>query len=289
MKSDIKAFRVDEDEKLSLARRPTRIDAPDLPKESYARDVAGHVASLESLQERLYRAGTHAVLLILQGMDTAGKDGAIKHVMTGVNPQGCKVVSFKPPTPVELRHDFLWRAACQLPERGEIGVFNRSLYEEVLVTRVHPEMLAPEAIDPEKVDLEALFKERYHSIRAFERHLSENGTCIVKVFLHISKEEQRKRLLRRLDDPEKTWKASASDGRERNFWKEHQRAYELALAGTSHARAPWYVVPADDKWAARLAVSQILIDALDGLPLKPAAPSSIRTKELSELRKQLEA
>lgn len=288
MKIDIEAFRVAKDEKLSLAKRSTRIDGPELPRESYTREIADHAARLEALHERLFRAGSHAVLLILQGMDTAGKDGAIKHVMTGVNPQGCRVVSFKPPTPEELRHDFLWRSACQLPARGAIGVFNRSYYEEVLVTRVHPEMLAPEAIDPDKADLDELFEERYRSIRAFERHLTENGTRIVKVFLHISKDEQRKRLLKRLDDPEKTWKASTSDVRERKFWKEHQRAYELALGATSHARAPWHVVPADDKWAARLAVSQILIEALDALALKPPPSGASRTRELADIRRQLD-
>ena len=288
MKNDTKSFLVDDDEKVSLAKRPTRIDGPDISKDVYAAILSEQAARLEALHERLFRSGRHAVLVVLQGMDTAGKDGAIKHVMSGVNPQGCKVVSFKQPTPEELRHDFLWRCSRQLPERGFIGVFNRSYYEEVLITRVHPELLEPEGVEVKKNGLEDLFEERYHDIRGFERHLCANGTKIIKIFLHISKDEQKKRLLKRLDDPEKTWKASPSDAVERQYWKDYQRAYELALAATSRRRAPWHIVPADDKWTARLCVSQILIEALESLPLEPPPPTPERLEELKIIRAQLE-
>jgi PPK2 family polyphosphate:nucleotide phosphotransferase len=208
--------------------------------------------------------------------------------MTGVNPQGCRVVSFKTPTHLESRHDFLWREVAELPERGAIGVFNRSYYEAVLITRVHPELLAAEGLETSSGKLDALFEERYHSIRALERHLTANGTRIVKIFLHISKDEQRRRLLQRLDSAEKAWKASRSDVEERKFWKDYQRAYEIALSETSRAASPWHVVPADDKPNARLFVSRIIIDALEALPLDMPPPDDARKRELGEIRAALE-
>ena len=289
MKIDIKSLRVAKDEKVSLAKRPTRVDPVYASKGEYEERIASHAAELRDLHERLYASGRHALLIVLQGMDTAGKDGAIKHMMTGVNPQGCKVVGFKTPTPEEARHDFLWRAERELPERGAIGVFNRSYYEAVLIERVHPELLATEGLSPRASDLDALWKERLRSIRAFERHLSANATRVVKIFLHISREEQRRRLLERLDEPEKTWKASRADVEERKFWREYQRAYELALGGTSVKTAPWHIVPADDKKNARLFVSRIVIEALAALPLTPPPPSAARKAELKEIRAALEA
>jgi PPK2 family polyphosphate:nucleotide phosphotransferase len=288
MKFDADAFRVQEDEKVSLAKRPTRVDPVCASKAEYADELSRHAAKLNALQGRLYASGKNALLVILQGMDTSGKDGAIKHVMTGVNPQGCRVVSFKTPTHLESRHDFLWREVAELPERGAIGVFNRSYYEAVLITRVHPELLAAEGLETSSGKLDALFEERYHSIRALERHLTANGTRIVKIFLHISKDEQRRRLLQRLDSAEKAWKASRSDVEERKFWKDYQRAYEIALSETSRAASPWHVVPADDKPNARLFVSRIIIDALEALPLDMPPPDDARKRELGEIRAALE-
>lgn len=288
MKIDVEALRVAQGEKLSLASRPTLVDPLCPSKADYFDWLAKHAAELNALHERLYAFGRHALLIILQGMDTAGKDGAIAHVMTGVNRQGCRVTSFKTPTALELRHDFLWRAVCQLPERGAIGVFNRSYYEAVLIERVHPELLNAERVVASSRELDTLFAERYHSIRALERHLTANGTRIVKIFLHISKDEQRRRLLQRLDTPEKTWKASRADVEERKFWKDYQRAYEQALKDTSVAAAPWHVVPADDKPNARLFVSQIVIDALEDLPLDPPPLDTARERELKGIRAGLE-
>jgi PPK2 family polyphosphate:nucleotide phosphotransferase len=220
-------------------------------------------------------------------MDTSGKDGAIKHVMGAVNPQGCHVAAFKQPSSLEKAHDFLWRVQPYLPERGAISVFNRSHYEAVLVERVHPKLLVAEGEDPPK-HLDAFFEKRFRAICEFERHLVESGTAIVKIFLHISKAEQKKRLLERLDDEEKNWKASMADVDERAYWKDYSQAYEEALAATSAKRAPWYVVPADDKKNARLYVSQILLDAFDTLPLHQPKADAARRRELKEIREKLE-
>ncbi|THD48083.1 MAG: polyphosphate kinase 2 family protein [Bradyrhizobium sp.] len=287
MKIDVTPFRVAEDEKVSLADRPTAVHAFYDSKDGYAKALSEDVARLSLLQEHLYRSNRYALLIVLQGMDSAGKDGAIAHVMSGVNPQGCKVVSFKTPTSREAAHDFLWRESHALPERGEIGVFNRSYYEPVLVTRVHPELLAAEGIEAKKDDLGDLWKERLHSIRAFERHLHANETRFVKIFLHISKEEQLRRLLARLDDPDKTWKISPSDAKERSYWKDYRRAYEHALSATSTDDAPWYVVPADDKRNARLIVSQLVINALDDMKLAPPPVDEARKRELKTIREAL--
>ena len=225
--------------------------------------------------------------LIFQAMDAAGKDGAIKHVMSGVNPQGCQVYSFKHPSPAELQHDFLWRTTRDLPERGRIGIFNRSYYEEVLIVRVHPEILRSEALPDAPRDEKTFWRERYRSINNLERHLHANGTRIVKFFLHISKEEQRKRFLARIDEPEKNWKFSLADIEEREFWKDYQKAYEDALSATSTSDCPWHVVPADDKLNARLIVSEIILDRLKGLEMAYPSTDAERQRELKAIRARL--
>jgi PPK2 family polyphosphate:nucleotide phosphotransferase len=256
-------------------------------KEHYQKLLGEHVAQLSAQQELLYASNRYAVLLIFQAMDAAGKDGAIKHVMSGVNPQGCQVFSFKHPSPAELQHDFLWRTTRDLPERGRIGIFNRSYYEEVLIVRVHPEILRSEGIpDAPHADKE-VWHNRYRSIVDMERQLYGNGTRIIKFFLHISKEEQRKRFLQRIDVPEKNWKFGLADIEERKFWKQYMKAYEECLSATSTRDAPWYVVPADDKENARLIVSQILLDTLEGLKMTYPKAGAERRHELLSIRKQL--
>jgi PPK2 family polyphosphate:nucleotide phosphotransferase len=238
-------------------------------------------------QQLLYASNRYAVLLIFQAMDAAGKDGAIKHVMSGVNPQGCQVFSFQHPSPAELQHDFLWRTTRDLPERGKIGIFNRSYYEEVLIVRVHPEILGSEGIPGTPHDDEAVWHHRYRSIVDLERHLHVNGTRIIKFYLHLSKEEQRKRFLQRIDEPEKNWKFSLADIEERKYWKQYMKAYEECLAATSTSDAPWYVVPADDKENARLIVSQIILDALEGLKMTYPETTEERRLELQSIRTRL--
>src|SRR5262245_23260163 len=224
------------------------------------------IAALVRLQDMLYAQDRWALLAIFQAMDAAGKDGAIKHVMSGVNPAGCQVASFKAPSPLELHHDYLWRCQRELPERGRIGVFNRSYYEEVLVVRVHPEFLEKQRLAPRLLK-DDLWEQRYEDIRAFERHLTRNGTAIVKFFLHVSPGEQKRRLLERLDDPAKQWKFSAADVAERARWKEYMQAYEEMIRATASKRAPWYVVPADHKWFTRMIVAAAIVDALESLDL----------------------
>jgi PPK2 family polyphosphate:nucleotide phosphotransferase len=235
----------------------------------------------------MYADNRYALLLIFQAMDAAGKDGAIKHVMSGINPQGCQVYSFKHPSAEELDHDFLWRTTRDLPERGRIGIFNRSYYEEVLIVRVHPELLAAEGLPDEDLSGEKFWSHRYRSIVDLERHLHRNGTIVVKFFLHISKAEQRRRFLARLDDPSKNWKFSAGDLAERARWKEYMSAYAACLEATSTEEAPWYIVPADDKKNARLIVSQIVLDTLAGLKLRYPVPTKPQLAALKRLRRQL--
>ncbi len=220
-------------------------------------------------------------------MDAAGKDGAIKHVMSGVNPQGCQVFSFKHPSPIELQHDFLWRTTRELPERGRIGIFNRSYYEEVLIARVHPEILKNEGVPGQERVQQSIWHDRYRSINNLDRHLDINGTRILKFFLHLSKEEQRKSFLEHIDNPQKNWKFSAADMKERDFWKQYMMSYESSLAATSTEKAPWYVVPADDKKSARLIVSQILLDSLEELKMAYPIASTDRQSELLSIRNQL--
>ena len=244
---------------------------------------------LESAQELLYADDTWALLLIFQALDAGGKDGTIKHVMSGVNPEGCEVFSFKQPSAEELRHDFLWRCAKALPERGRIGIFNRSYYEEVLVVRVHPELIAPQHLPSGSEAGSRLWQGRYEDITAFEHHLHRNGTRVVKFFLHVSKEEQRRRLLARLDDPAKQWKFSSADLAERSHFDEYQQAYEEALTSTSTSWAPWYVVPADHKPATHALVSAIVLNAVDELDLRAPSIGAEQAHELEDARKALAA
>ena len=287
MKIKSNDFRVREGLEVDLKKWPTKADPVYKSKEQYKKILEEHIAQLSSQQELLYASNCYAVLLIFQGMDAAGKDGAIKHVMSGVNPQGCQVFSFKHPSAAELEHDFLWRTTRDLPERGRIGVFNRSYYEEVLIARVHPVILRSEAIPDTPHHDKKLWHDRYRSIVDLEKHLHVNGTRIIKFFLHLSKEEQRKRFLARIDETERNWKFSTSDIAERKFWKQYMEAYEECLSATSTRDAPWYVVPADDKENARLIVSQIILDTLEGLKMAFPKVTAKRRQELLAIRKRL--
>jgi PPK2 family polyphosphate:nucleotide phosphotransferase len=287
MKIDPKDFRVREGEKVNLKKWPTRVAPAYKSKDQYQKLLVEHVQQLSAQQQLLYASNSHAILLIFQAMDAAGKDGAIKHVMSGVNPQGCQVFSFKHPSANELQHDFLWRTTRNLPERGRIGIFNRSYYEEVLIVRVHPELLRSEGLPDAPRDDKTLWHDRYRSIRNLERHLHCNGTRIIKFYLHLSREEQRKRFLARIDEPEKNWKFSQADIKERGFWEDYMRAYEECLSATSTKDASWYVVPADDKENARLIVSRIILDTLERLKMSYPKTSAERQRELKSIRKQL--
>ena len=267
MKIDTSTYRVREGDNLRLKERPTRAEPAAKSAHEIEKLLAEHVRKLSDRQDLLYADGRYALLLIFQAMDAAGKDGAIKHVMSGVNPQGCQVYSFKQPSATELSHDFLWRTTCCLPERGRIGIFNRSYYEEVLVARVHPEILASQRLPEEALGDRDLWGHRFRSVNDLERHLHLNGTRVRKFFLHLSKGEQRRRLLARIDDPDKNWKFSVADIKERAWWDDYRRAYEDCLTETSTKHAPWYVIPADDKDAARLIVSQVVLEALDELKM----------------------
>ena len=287
MAININKFRVREDSRVELKKWPTRVDPVYKSDDDYQKLLKDHVKRLSSHQELLYASSSYAVLLIFQALDAAGKDGVISHVMSGVNPQGCDVHSFKHPSATEIKHDFLWRTTVPLPERGKIGIFNRSYYEEVLIVRVHPDILRAEGIPGARND-KSFWDERYHSIRGLERHLFHNGTRILKFFLHLSKEEQRKRFIARIDDPEKNWKFSEADIQERKYWRDYTKVYEKCLSATSTKHAPWYVVPADDKLNARLIVSHIVLETFADLKLKyPESPAE-RRQELLRLRKQLE-
>jgi PPK2 family polyphosphate:nucleotide phosphotransferase len=281
-------YRVDEGERVDLKRRPTRVKPLCDSKEAYEAERAKHVAKLAALERVHYADGRHALLVIFQGMDTAGKDSAIRHVMSGVDPRGTNVTSFQQPSTIERKHDFLWRTVLELPQRGRIAIFNRSYYEEVLIVRVHPELLEADGFPADERGKGSIWRERYESIVDHERHLHRNGTRVVKVFLHISKEEQRKRLLNRIDDPTKNWKFSREDVIERRFWSDYRRAYEKCLSATSRRRAPWYVVPADDKDNARLIVSKIVLEALADLEPRYPKLSPARRRHLQEYRRMLE-
>jgi PPK2 family polyphosphate:nucleotide phosphotransferase len=287
MKINSNDFRVPEGEHVDLNKWPTKAAPVYGSKEQYKKLLEDHVAQLSAQQHLLYASNRYALLLIFQAMDAAGKDGAISHVMSGVNPQGCQVFSFKHPSPTELQHDFLWRTTRDLPERGKIGIFNRSYYEEVLIVRVHPEILQSEAIPGTPHHDRKVWHERYRSIANLEKHLHRNGTRIVKFFLHLSKEEQRQRFLARIDELEKNWKFSLGDIVERQYWKQYMKAYEECLSATSTADAPWYVVPADDKENARLIVSQIILDTLQELKMSYPKTSAARRRELLAIRRQL--
>ncbi len=287
MKIQTKDFRVTEGDEVDLEKWPTKVDPVYKSKTRYKKLLEDHVARLSAQQHLHYASNRHALLLIFQAMDAAGKDGAIRHVMSGVNPQGCQVFSFKHPSATELEHDFLWRTTRDLPERGRIGIFNRSYYEEVLIIRVHPELLSSEALVDPPSDDKTFWHQRYRSITNLERHLHANGTRIVKFFLHLSKEEQRRRFLDRIDEPEKNWKFSAADIKEREFWGQYKKAYEECLGATSTKDSPWYVVPADDKENARLIVSQIVLDTFEDLKMSYPKVTAERERELLSIRKQL--
>jgi PPK2 family polyphosphate:nucleotide phosphotransferase len=287
MPISIKDYRVREGGNANLREWPTTVDPVYQSEEHYQELLAERVKRLSAMQELFYASNRHALLLIFQAMDAAGKDGAIKHVMSGVNPQGCQVFSFKHPSPEELQHDFLWRTTRNLPERGRIGIFNRSYYEEVLIVRVHPALLESEHLaDAPKGD-KKLWRHRYRSIVGLERHLTDNGTRIIKFFLHLSKDEQRRRFLARINDPRKNWKFSMADVQERKFWPDYMKAYSECLSATSTADAPWYVVPADDTKSARLIVSQVILDTLDTLKLNWPKADAKRRRELRAIAKRL--
>jgi len=285
---DAEKFRVKEGQKVDLADWPTLIDPVYKSKDDYRDILASHVERLSDLQQKLYARDRDSLLVIFQAMDAAGKDGAIRHVMSGVNPQGCQVTSFKHPSGVELEHDFLWRVTRELPERGMIGIFNRSYYESVLILRVHPQLLLAEGFDPDKADGD-FWRERYRSITNLERHLTANNIHVLKFFLHLSKEEQRKRFLDRIDEAEKNWKFSQADIEERGFWEDYRKAYEKCLSKTSMDEAPWHVVPADDKLSTRLIVSHIILEKLDSLKLAFPTVDEERRRELQAIRASLTA
>ena len=282
-----KAYRVDDGKHFRLKDFDPADTAGWDSKEKAEKALLKHIASTAELQDKLYAQDRWALLLIFQALDAAGKDGAIKHVMSGVNPQGCQVYSFKQPSFQELQHDFLWRTTLCLPERGHIGIFNRSHYEEVLVVRAHRDLLKSEKI-PESLVTNRIWEDRFDDIRTFEKHLTRNGTIVRKFFLHVSKKEQKKRFLARLDEPEKNWKFSAADVRERQFWDDYQDVYEDMIRNTSTKDAPWYVVPADNKWFTRLVLSEVIVHTLEELDLAYPKIDAAKRKELQAARKLLE-
>jgi PPK2 family polyphosphate:nucleotide phosphotransferase len=287
MNIDLKNFRVPGGKRIRLKQWATHIRPLYKSEKHYKKLLTADVGDLSALQGLLYASNSYSVLLIFQALDAAGKDGAISHVLSGINPQGCEVYSFKQPSAEELGHDFLWRTTCRLPARGRIGVFNRSYYEEVLIVRVHPEILRKEGVPGKLVGDRTFWKGRFRSIVDLEKHLHRSGTLVIKFFLHLSKEEQRKRFLERIDEPEKNWKISPADIDERKFWKQYVRAYEECLSATSTKTAPWHVVPADDKYNARLIISRVVIAALQGLKMAYPTPTRARRSELQSIRKQL--
>ncbi|MGB9125816.1 MAG: ADP-polyphosphate phosphotransferase [Nitrosotalea sp.] len=287
MKINSKDFLVRSGEKVKLKKWSTNVPPMYKSKEQYHEILTEHVHQMNSLQNLLYASDQYSLLLIFQGMDASGKDGAIKHVMSGVNPQGCQVFSFKHPSVQELEHDFLWRTTQCLPERGRIGIFNRSYYEEVLIVRVHPEILASQGLPKESLDKKTIWQDRYNSIVNLEKHLYRNGTRIIKFFLHISKDEQKKRFLQRIDAPEKNWKFSLADIEERKFWQDYVSAYEDCMNATSTTNSPWFIIPADDKENTRLIISQIVLDTLKDLDMTYPRMNEDRLKELHSFRKLL--
>ena len=287
MKINSKDFLVRPGGKVNLKKWPTNIKPIFKSKDQYHQILGEHINEMSSLQSLLYATNKYSLLIIFQGMDAAGKDSAIKHVMSGVNPQGCQVFSFEHPSEEELDHDFLWRTTRCLPERGRIGIFNRSYYEEVLIVKVHPEILASQHLPNEFLDKKTIWQDRYSSIVNLEKHLHRNGTRVIKFFLHLSKDEQQKRFLQRIDAPEKNWKFGLADIEERKFWKEYMKAYEDCLNSTSTTNSPWFVVPADNKGNTRLIVSQIILNILRELQMTYPKPDSKRRKELKSIRKLL--
>lgn len=286
MKLDISEFCVNGEQKIKLKKIPARIKSLYKDKEDYRNQKEKYIRKFNDLQELFYSYNKYALLIIFQGMDAAGKDGIIRHVMSGINPAGCQVYSFKQPSIEELDHDFVWRVYKCMPERGRIGIFNRSYYEDVLIVKVHPEILKNVNLPPELADGN-IWKNRYRSIVDLERHLTNNGTHILKFFLHLSKEEQKQRFLARIDEPEKNWKFSTADVKEREFWNDYTKAYEDCINNTSTKRAPWYIIPADDKENARLIVSQIITGKLKKLKMHYPVTDEAKKKELAEIRLSL--
>ena len=287
MSIEIKSFKVPEKSTISLSEWPTLVPPIYTSKAHYHELLVAQVAELSALQEKHYAASQFSLLLIFQAMDAAGKDSTIRHVMSGVNPQGCQVYSFKHPSETELSHDFLWRTSRALPERGRIGIFNRSYYEEVLIVRVHKNLLQHKGIEGDLVHANKIWHNRYQSINDLEAHLYRNGTHIIKFFLHVSKEEQRQRFLSRIDDPNKNWKLSAADITERGYWDDYQLAYQDCLRATSMDHAPWYAIPADDKENARLIVAEVVLHTLRKLCLDNPMISAEQRVELQKIREQL--
>ena len=282
-------FRIDEGSKVNLKDHPTDFTGDYTDKQQAVEDLAKNVQRLRQLQDVLYAQDNHSLLLIFQAMDAAGKDGAIEHVMSGVNPQGCHVVSFKQPSSEELDHDYLWRCQKNLPGRGMIGIFNRSHYEEVLVVRVHPQYLQYQQLPAETLADKDIWKKRFKHIRDWEQHLSENGTHVLKFFLNVSKDEQKARFLARIAEEDKNWKFSMGDVKERGHWDDYMKCYTEAMEATSTERSPWYVIPADKKWFTRLAVSEIVVKKLESLDMKYPVLSTEHKAELLEAKKMLES
>ena len=282
-------FRIKEGSKLDLGKHDTGFTGDYTDKDQAAEDLQKNIERMAELQDVLYAQDTYSLLIIFQAMDAAGKDGAIKHVMSGLNPQGCQVVSFKQPSAEELDHDFLWRTQKALPERGRIGIFNRSHYAEVLVVRVHSGILQTQHLPEEVKGDKFVWRKRFKQIREWEEHLVENGTHILKFFLNVSKSEQKKRFLSRINEPEKNWKFSASDAKERGFWFDYMNAYEDAIEATSTDLAPWYVIPADKKWFTRLAVSEVIVQKLESMNLHYPKVTKEHLAELQEAKKMLES
>ncbi|HEU5080726.1 MAG TPA: ADP-polyphosphate phosphotransferase [Opitutaceae bacterium] len=287
MKNKPENFAVPANKKVKLERYKTDVASLYDSDDDYEEQLEDFKKGLRKLQELMYAQGRYALLIIFQAMDAGGKDGAIEHVMSGVNPQGCQVFSFKQPSSKDLAHDFLWRTTACLPERGHIGIFNRSYYEEVLIVRVHPEILQREPLPEQRLNDKDIWKGRFRSIVDFENHLHRNGTHIIKFFLHISKGAQKKRFLDRLDDPDKYWKFSAEDVEERKYWKEYMHAYEACLSATSTKHAPWFIIPADDKKNARLIISKIILSAIKRMDMHYPEMNSAQLKEFAAIRKRL--
>lgn len=284
-----KEFRADEGQKVNLKKHKTDFTGDYQDKTGAIVDLKKNVERLSELQDILYAQDIHALLIIFQAMDAAGKDSAIKHVMSGINPQGCHVTAFKSPSSEELDHDFLWRCVKNLPERGKIGIFNRSYYEEVLIVRVHPEILQSQKLPAAAKKDKNIWKKRFEDIRNFEDYLENNGVHVLKFFLHVSKEEQKKRFLARIDTPEKNWKFSSQDAKERTFWDNYMKCYEDLIEHTSTAKAPWYIIPADKKWFTRVAVSEIIAEKLESMDLHYPKVSEAQLKELEAAKKILES
>lgn len=278
-----------EGKKLKLKEHKTDFTGDYKSKDEAVKDLEKNVARLAELQDVLYAQNEHALLLVFQAMDAAGKDGAIKHVMSGLNPQGCQVYSFKQPSSEELDHDYLWRCAKNAPERGRIGIFNRSYYEEVLVVRVHPQILQAQSLPAKVKNDKNIWKKRFNQIKNYEDYLAENGIHVIKFFLNVSKDEQKKRFLERIETPDKNWKFSLGDAKERAFWDEYMKAYEEAISATSTENSPWYIVPADKKWFARLAISEIIIKKMESLKLEYPKVTEEQKKQLLEAKTILES